>query len=252
MRIASILFLGAGLAAAQTTVYGVGGLNFVPGGLFSAGGDVGGSLGGTTEKSPLWQVSLYGRFFDQRLEVSGSNLWRLVESDSVGWNPGTVSVVPIVPSLRWILDQETRGVHTWGYAAGFSMPYGAFASAGWKGRLPWLSPEADLGLGTRLSTISAFGGVALDVCDGSGEVLPLRLTADVSISGATQTLGRPDEAFWSLGVSTRLGRNLTFEVVHRRDRTYASPPENRRDGGVSFLRILWSIDPEPRNDGASR
>jgi hypothetical protein len=252
MRIAKILFLGAGLAAAQTTVYGVGGLNFVPGGLSEEGGRFGGTLGGTTQDSPLWEVSLHGKFLDDRLEVSVSNLWRLVASDSSGWKPGKTSVFPVVPSARWILDQEVRGIQTWGYSAGFSMPYGAFASAGWRLRLPWLSPEIDMGLGTPLRTVSVFGGLALDVCDGSARVLPLRLSADASLSGATQTLGRPDEAFWSVGVSTRLGRNLTFEVVHRRDRTYTAPAPDRRPDGVSFLRLSWSIDPEPRTAGASR
>jgi len=252
MRIAKILFLGAGLAAAQTTVYGVGGLNFVPGGLSDESGALGGTLGGTTQKSPLWEVSIHGRFLDNRLEISGSNLWRLVASDSSGWKPGKVSVAPIIPSLRWTLDQEVRGIQTWGYSVGVSMPYGAFAAAGWRLKLPWLSPEVDLGLGTPLRTVSAFGGAALDLCDGSGERLPLRLSADASISGATQTLGRPDEGFWSVGISTRLGRNLTFEVVHRRDRTYTATDPDRRPDGVSFLRLLWSIDPAPRTAGASR
>ena len=236
----------AGLSSAQTTFYGVGGIDFVPGGLSRPGGDWGGSVGATTERSPLQEASVYTKFFDSRLEVSVSNVYRLVESDSAGWNPGRLGPIPFIPSARWILDQEDRGVQTWGFAAGISMPYGAFAAAGWRARLPLLSPEVDLGLGTQLRTISAFGGGALDVCDLEGNVLPLRLTADASISGATQTLGNADEAFFSVGVSTRLGRNLTFEVLHRRDRRYSAPDDRRRDDGVSFLRILWTLDPTPK------
>lgn len=236
----------AGVASAQTTFYGLGGVDFVPGGLSRTGGDWGGSVGATTERSPLQEASLYGKFLDDRLEVSVSNIYRLVESDSAGWNPGRLGPVPFIPSIRWILDQEDRGAQTWGFAAGLSMPYGAFASAGWRARLPLLSPEIDLGLGTQLRTISAFAGAALDVCDLDGAPLPLRLTSDASISGATQTLGNADEAFFSVGVSTRLGRNLTFEVLHRRDRRYSAPDDRRRDDGVSFLRILWTLDPTPK------
>jgi len=249
MRFHELMLLLAGCAACQTTVYGTGGLNFVPGGLSRPGGDWGGSIGATTEKSPLQEASLNGRFLDDRLEVTLSNLYHLVESDSGGWNPGRLGPIPFIPSARWILDREDRGRQTWGYSAGFSMPYGAFAAAGWTAHLPWISPEIDLGLGTQLRTVSAFGGAALDICDGDGRILPLRLTADASASGATETLGSSDEAFFSVGVSTRLGRNLTFQVLHRWDRHYTAPVENNREGGVSFLRLLWTIDAQSSRTG---
>ena len=243
------LIVAASAGFCQSTVYGPSGLNFTPSAFAGDGGRWSGSVGGTTDDSPLFLASIQGRFLDDRLEVSASNAWRMVEGDSVGWNPGTV-VAPVIPSAKWILDREDRGRQSWGYSAGLSMPLGAWVAAGWRLRLPIASPEFDAGLGTPLNSIQAFGGMAVDLCDLEGTVLPVRLTADGALSGSTGALGRTEEAYWSVGVTTHLGRNLSFQVVHRRDRTYNSPAEGNRAEGVSLLRVLWNFG--TTTEGASR
>jgi hypothetical protein len=243
----SILLALSAVAFAQNTIYGPTGLNFVPSAFASEGGRWSGSLGGTTDDDPLWVSSLQGRFLEDRLEIGLSSTAWLVEGDSMGWKPRTTEV-PLVPSARWILDRENRGIQSWGYAVGVSMPLGAWAAAGWRIRLPVVSPELHAGFGTPLNSIQGFGGVAVDLCDLEGNPLPLRLTLDGAISGSTGTLGSTEEAYWSAGVSTRLGRNLTFQTIHRRDRSYAAPDKGRRPGGTSFLRILWNFGSATNNE----
>ena len=148
---------------------------------------------------------------------------------------------PVVPSVKWVLDREDHGRQSWGYSVGLSMPLGAWAAAGWRIRLPLASPEIHAGLGTPLNSIQGFGGVALDLCDLDGAVLPVRLTLDGAVAGSTGTLGSAEESYWSVGVSTQLGRNLTFQVLHRRDRAYGLVADGRRPDGTSFLRILWNF-----------
>jgi len=245
----TILLALAGLGFAQNTVYGPSGLNFVPSAFASEGGVWSGAIGGTTDDSPLFTGSVQRRLLDDRLELGLSNAWRMVDGDSMGWHPGTYPV-PVVPSARWILDREDRGRQSWGYAVGFSMPLGAWAVAGWRLRLPVASPQVHLGLGTPLNSIQAFGGMAVDLCDLEGNVLPVKLVADGALAGSTGTLGRTEEAYWSAGVATQLGRNLSFQVLHRRDRRYDAPPDRNRDGGVSFLRVLWNFG--TTHEGASR
>lgn len=237
--ILAVAALAAGTLA-QNTIYGPSGLNFAPSAFASQGGRWSGAAGGTTDDSPLFLGSIQGKFLDGRLEAGLSNVWRLVEGDSVGWNPGTFPI-PIVPSLKWIIAREESGRQSWGYAAGLSMPLGAWSAAGWRLRLPVVSPEIHAGLGTPLNSIQAFGGVALDLCDLEGAPLPVRLAVDGGLAGSTGALGRTEEAYWSAGVSTQLGRNLSFQAVHRRDRRYDAPEEGNRDGGVSFLRVLWNF-----------
>lgn len=236
-------------ALAQNTVYGPTGLNFVPSAFASQGGRWSGAIGGTTDDSPLALGSVQGSFLEGRLEVGLSNVYRLVEGDSVGWNPGTFPI-PIVPSAKWVIAREESGRQSWGYAAGVSMPIGAWAAAGWRLRLPLASPELHAGLGTPMNSIQAFGGLAVDLCDLEGAALPVRLVLDGALAGSTGALGRTEEAYWSAGVSTKLGRNLSFHAVHRRDRRYDAPAEGNREGGVSLLRVLWNFG--TAEEGASR
>jgi len=249
-RILSAVALAAAAASAQTTVYGPSGLNFVPSAFASGDGRWSGAAGGSTDESPLGFVAVQGDFLDGRLEAGLSNAWRLVEGDSVGWNPGLLPV-PIVPSVKWIIDREDRGRQSWGYAAGVSMPLGAWAAAGWRIRLPLASPQVHAGLGTPLNSIQAFGGLAVDLCDLEGATLPVTLTLDGALAGSTGTLGQAEESYWSAGVTTRLGRNLSFQAVHRRDRRYDTQSEDgNRGGGVSLLRVLWNFGANA--EGASR
>lgn len=244
-----ILLAASASAFSQNSVYGPTGLNFVPSAFASEGGRWSASLGGTTDDDPLWISTVQGRFFDDRLEVSLASTAWLVEGDSMGWHPLT-TYAPIVPSAKWVLDREDRGRQSWGYSVGLSMPLGAWAAAGWRIRLPIASPEIHVGFGTPLNSIQGFGGVAIDLCGLDGTVLPVRLTVDGAMVGSTGTLGRAEEAYWSAGVSTRLGRNLTFQVLHRRDRAYDSPVDGKRPDGTSFLRILWNFG--SASEGASR
>ncbi|MCB9497276.1 MAG: hypothetical protein H6686_10375 [Fibrobacteria bacterium] len=237
-RIASLLVIAASVGA-QSTVYGPSGLNFVPSAFGGEGGEWSGSVGGSTDDSPLPFLTAQTRILEDQVEISLSNTWRLVEGDSVGWNPGSLPV-PLVPSVKWVIDRQADGRMAWGYSAGVSMPLGAWVAAGWSIRLPLATPQVHAGLGTPLNSIGAFGGLAFDLCDLEGVPLPVRVVVDGGLSGSTGTLGRSEEGFWSAGVSTTLGRNLSFQAVHRRDRSYAVTARNR-SGGISLLRILWNF-----------
>lgn len=233
----------AGIASAQSTIYGPSGLNFAPSAFASEGGRWSGSLGGSTEESPFPVTTAQGRFLGGRLEAGLASTVRLVEGDTAAWEP-TTTYMPLVPSAKWILDREDRGRQSWGYAAGLSMPLGAWVAAGWRLRLPLLSPEAQVGLGTPLNSIQGFGGIAVDLCDLQGRALPIRLTLDGAVSGSTGTLGSVEEAYWSAGVTTKIGRNLAFQTLYRRDRAYDDSDGDAGERGTSFLRILWNFGSE--------
>jgi hypothetical protein len=235
------LLVCSSLTVAQTTLYGTSGSNFTPNGFTAEGGRWGVSLSGSPGSQDLY-LSGRGLFLDRRLEVSVSNLYGLVEADTLGFRSQNTSVVPIVPSIKWQLDQDSAGRQTWGYSAGLSLPLGAYGTVGWKMRLPILSPELHVGLGFPIRSLHAFGGLALQVCDLDGQKLPVRLQLDGNFAASTGTLGHPEEGYLAAGVATSLGRNLTVLVSHRRDRHYDAPADRQNTQGTSWLRLLWTFD----------
>lgn len=240
-RILPILVASALAANAEITVYGVTGLQFVPTGDIAEDCRFGGALTATMDNDPSWHTALRGSWLDQRLELALSNTWALVESDSSGFRAKTTQGVPVIPSLKYVLDHDQTDWQSWSYAVGFSMPYGAYGAVTWRLKLPVLSPSVTAGMGTPIKTFHAFGGLRLDLCDLDRNRLPVALLADASYGGSTRTLGESAEAFWSLGVSTDVGRNLTFRVFHRQDRHYDAPSDHQ-NAGTSYLQLAWNFD----------
>ncbi len=240
-HIFSILAACALAAHAEITVYGVTGLQYVPTGDIAEEHRFGGALTATMDNDPSWHTALRSAWLDQRLEIALSNTWALVESDSVGFGAKTTSSFPVVPSLKFVLDHDQTTWQAWSYAVGFSMPYGAYGAVTWRLKLPVLSPSVTVGMGTPIKTFHAFGGLKLDLCDLDRNRLPVSLIGDASYGGSTRTLGESAEAFWSLGVSTDVGRNLTFRVFHRVDRHYDAPFDHQ-NSGTSYLQLAWNFD----------
>jgi hypothetical protein len=230
------------LACAQADLYGSGGLNYVPGA--SLADPVGTTLGfaSGTGSDPLRMSSVATSWLGGRLEVSLSNTAWLVHDDSTGWKPEQTSVLPVIPAAKFLLDADSSGTQAWGLAAGFSMPYGAYGAGEWRLHVPWISPTVVAGLGTPVRTAYVFGGFRLDLCDGQSRRLPVSLTADGAMAGSTTTLGRAEEGFASLGVETRIGRNLAVDVTYRRDAEYRAPAGNQDTKGTSLLRLVWNFD----------
>jgi hypothetical protein len=228
-------------ALAQTSFYGTGGMNFVPGASVGSTMKYGGTFSSTLQEDPLRNITLSGNWLDRRLEVSlGGNAW-LVKSDSVGWNPAQLPV-PLVPSVKYVLDRDSLGRQSWAIAAGFSLPYGAYGAMEWRLGAPLVSPTAEVGLATPVRTVYAFAGLRLDLCDLEGRRTPVSLMADGALAGSTTTLGSAEESFWSLGVATQLGQNLSVQAVHRRDAGYAADAQHQNRQGRSMLRLVWNFD----------
>lgn len=228
-------------ALAQTSFYGTGGMNFVPGASVGSSMRYGGTFSSTLQEDPLRNITLAGNWFDGRLEVAlGSTAW-LVKSDSVGWKPAQLPL-PLVPSVKYVLDRDSVGRQSWSIATGFSLPYGAYGAVEWRLASPLVSPTAVVGLATPVRTAYAFAGLRLDLCDADGRSSPVSLMADGALAGSTTTLGSAEESFWSLGVATRLGRNLSVQAVHRRDAGYAADAQHQNKQGRSLLRLVWNFD----------
>lgn len=238
----AILAMTAAAAVAETTIYGATGLQFVPTGGIAETQGMGMSVAGSLDSDPSTHVALRSAWLDNRLEVALSNTWTLVASDSNGFRARNTGVFPVVPSLKYVLDHNGNDWQDWSYAIGLSMPYGAYGAVTWRLNLPVLSPSLTAGMGTPVKTFHVFGGAQLDLCDLDRKRLPVSILADAAYGGSTKTIGESAEAFWSLGVSTRIGRNLTFRTFHRRDRGYAAPANRQNRDGTSYLQLAWNFD----------
>lgn len=240
-RLLPLLCLSALPAAAQTTVFGTGGLNYVPGAHTASREGFALSLASDVTKDPLRMTSVTSSWLDGRLEVSLSNTAWLVHDDSTGWKPLQTLAVPVIPSAKVILDGDSSGRQAWGLAAGLGLPWGLWGAAEWRLHLPLVSPTVVAGLGTPVRTVYAFGGVRLDLCDLQGRALPVSLVADGAMAGSTSVLGRSEEAFGSVGVDTRIGRNLVVQVTHRRDVRYRVADSRQNTRGTSLLQLTWNF-----------
>jgi len=238
----AILAASAATVFAETTLYGATGLQFVPTGEIAESQGLGLSVAGSLDSDPSSHVALRSTWLDNRLEVALSNTWTLVASDSNGFRARTTGVLPVVPSLKYVLDHNGNDWQDWSYAVGVSMPYGAYGAVTWRLKTPVVSPSITAGMGTPVKTFHVFGGAQLDLCDLDGNRLPVSVILDAAYGGSTKTIGESAEAFWALGVSTRIGRNLTFRVFHRRDRSYAAGADRQNTEGTSYLQLAWNFD----------
>jgi len=243
MRLELCILIGlSGLASAQANLYGAGGLNYVPGASLANPTGYSVSFASGLSSDPLRMSSVSNSWLDGRLEVSLSNTAWLVHDDSTGWKPKQAALAPVIPSAKFVLDRDSSGRQAWGLAVGLGLPYGAWGAAEWRLHLPVVSPTVVAGLGTPVRTAYAFGGLRLDLCDLEARRLPVSLTLDGAMAGSTTTLGRAEESFVALGVSTRIGRNLSVQAIHRRDGRYEAGPDRQNVDGTSLLQLTWNFD----------
>jgi len=230
-RLTSLCVIAASCASiswAGQTMYGATGYTFVPDGFVDHGQNYGGYFAG--EYVNLERVRLYPRFlglrftaFSNRLEVTGASTYRFVNSED-GFLPRKIGdgLLPIVPGIKWNMDDQQRQYVRWGYSVGLMFPYGAYGAATVRGKLPILQPELTVALGsTLLNTSYGMLGGRLRLADMEGNPLPLSFSGEGGWAGSMDQLGVTQEAFFAFGAELEMGRNLTWSVNWRRDpRTY--------------------------------
>jgi hypothetical protein len=124
---------------------------------------------------------------------------------------------PVIPGVKWSVEDQDRTYVRWGLAAGLMFPYGAYCATTVRGKLPILQPELSVGLGYNGKTTYGLTGGRLQLADLQGKPLPLAFIADAGWAGYMERLGAVREAFFSLGSEVNMGRNILFSATYRRD-----------------------------------
>ena len=248
------LALLAGLACAGgPTYYGSSGYAFVPDGFVPADWKYAGFIGG--EYVQLKNVRLYpkyqafrGVFLDQRLELSLTSTYRFVDNDGYGPQRVLNGLLPVIPALKWSLDNQDRGLLRWGYAAGWNAAYGAFLSGSANLDFPLLRPDFTAALGLWTKRAYSMLGARLQAADLQGHPLPLAFTAEAGWASSVELLGETEEAFAAYGVELGLGRNLTLLGNFRHDpKTYMEADSDiekphQNTGGKWSLRLEYHFN----------
>lgn len=249
-----LLLLGVvGAWANGPTYYGASGYTFVPNGFVASDWKYAGFIGG--EYVQLKNMRLYPKyqafravFFDKRLEIGLSTTYGFV--DESGYSPQKVfnGVLPIVPSIKWNIETQQRGVLSWGYSVGAMAPYGIYFATTGHLRTPILQPEITAAAG--LFTQRGYGMVAsrLQTANWQGEPLPIALTAEVGWASSMKQLGESEEAFAAYGLEVDLGRNLTLlgnfrhdPKIYRESEDGPEKPHQNTDGKWS-LRLEYHFN----------
>jgi len=249
----SLLLLASLVMAGGPSYYGGSGYTFVPDGFVPTDWKYAGFVGG--EFVQLKNVRLYPKYqafrgvlLDNRLEVSLSSTYGFVDEDGFGPKRVAGGLVPIVPGVKWNIDDQTRGPLHWGYSAGFMMPYGVYFSTTAQLRTPILQPELTAAAGLLSERGYALLGSRLQTADFSGKPLPLAFTAETGWASSVELLGETEEAFIAYGLELDLGRNLTLMGHFRLDpKTYlesdseVEKPHQNSDGKWS-LRLEYHFN----------
>jgi len=237
-----------GAAWGGQTFYGASGYSFVPDGFVDHGDRFGGYFAGEFVSLP--SARLYPKYVGlrmttlaDRLELSLSSTYAFVTT-SDGYDPKKIGsgLVPIVPGLKWNIDDIHSTYVRWGYSAGAMFPYGAYFSTTASSKFPILSPELTVAMATTfVQSMNGMIGGRLRVSDLDGKPLPVAFTGEGGWAGSTNgRLGETREAFWVLGLEVQMGRNIEFNVDWRKDpRTYKDSanvvlPGQNTDG-------VWSL-----------
>jgi TolB-like protein len=230
-------------AGSSPSYYGFSGYNFVPDGFVSSGWKYSGFIGG--EYTTLKNVRLYpkylgfrGVFFDERLELSLSSAYGMVDSN--GFSPRRVAkgLAPVVPALKWnFAEQGGRFVH-WGWSVGVGAPYGVYAALSTQLKAPVVQPDFTVAMSLHWEYAYGMFGVRLRAADLSGKPLPFALTAEGAWASSVEQLGTTLEEFFALGASVDLGRNITLLGSYRVDPNTKNAP-NPNDVGKWALRLEY-------------
>ncbi|MCL2100630.1 MAG: hypothetical protein FWH22_02815 [Fibromonadales bacterium] len=253
----ALLFFAHGFCG-NLTYYGPSGYTYVPSGFVASDWKYSGFTGG--ELVNLQNVRLYpnylafrSSFFDDKLELSFSSVYLFVGEK--GYEPQKVAngLLPVIPAVKWNIEDKKGDLIRIGSSAGFVYAYGAYLSTTAQLiNIPILQP--DLTLAFSLWTERGYGlvGTRLQAADLRGNPLPFAFTAEAGWASSMSLMGRTEESFIAFGTELGLGRNLTLMGGYRKDpSTYYNYDENgnkedRKEGqnidGKWSLRLEFYFD----------
>ncbi|MCL2261057.1 MAG: hypothetical protein FWC15_06865 [Fibromonadales bacterium] len=208
--------------SAHLTYYGPSGYIFVPSGFVAGYSKYTGFM--DEDLSLAFRTS----FLDNTLEISFSSVYLFVDEKD-GYDPKKVAdgLLPVIPSVKWNIDDKSGNIARFGYSVGYAYVYGVYAGATTQLiRTPVLQPE--LTLAVSLWTERGYGlvGSRLQTADLSGNPLPLAITAEAGWATSMSSIGVSEESFFAVGTELNLGRNLSLRCGYRMDPTYYNVDED--------------------------
>ncbi|HSQ40678.1 MAG TPA: hypothetical protein VLM37_00195 [Fibrobacteraceae bacterium] len=251
------------LAWAGQSWYGPSGYAFVPDGFVNHGSSYGGFISG--DFSGLERADLYPQYlgfrwsgFSDRLEITLSNCYGMVGDDGYDPEDRRVKRAPVIPGIKWSIDDQNRQYVRIGLVVGAMFPYGLYCASTVQAKNPILQPELTLGLATVLNTTYGLAGGRLRLADLQGRPLPLSFVADGGWAGYMKRLGEIREAFYSFGGEVEIGRNIVFSATLRKDpRTYKDLDtheilEHQNKSGRWSLKVDYHFDGVKQMDGEDK
>ena len=204
----------------QQTYSGLSGYIFLPD-AFESKSTFGASVSGNfAEAKDLniipAQYSVFGSFFNNRLQIALSNTYWFVDSEEGFIANHNHITMPVLPAVKFQLQKEAIGVHEWAYSIGGNLNLGAYAVAGWRARWPWLQPEAHGGI-SLITRFYVFGTMALHLANAKGEPLPLSIAFETAISASAEVIGETDEGFYAVSLQSMLGPHVAIQMSYRED-----------------------------------
>jgi hypothetical protein len=233
-----MLTVALDLAYSDMTRYGFSGINYVPSEEKSFGPDFATGYFFRVKNQPEEVIYPNGlcllfSLTSLPLEIGFSNTYSLASGGNKGgFSPQTGHpFIPIIPSVKYALGEAPTPWGQWRLAAGFAMPYGAYAVAGFKSKLPYLQPHFTAGLSSRYNAYHVFGGLELFLTDLDKKPLPLYFTSDFALGNSLEQLNQVEESFLSLGARLNAGQHLQLGMIYRVDGRY---PNLQNNGLVVF------------------
>jgi len=208
--------------SAHLTYYGPSGYIFVPSGFVAGYSKYTGFM--DEDLSLAFRTS----FLENKLEVSFSSVYLFVDEDD-GYGPKKVAggLLPVIPSVKWNIDDKSGNIARFGYSVGYTYVYGVYASATTQLiRTPILQPELTLAVSLRTERGYGFVGSRLQAADLRGNPLPIALTVEAGGAGSMSSIGVSEESFLAFGTELNLGRNLSVRCGYRMDPIYYNVDED--------------------------
>ncbi|MCL2283051.1 MAG: hypothetical protein FWC26_07010 [Fibromonadales bacterium] len=235
---------------AHLTYYGPSGYIFVPSGYVAGYSKYTGFM--DEELSLAFRSSF--SFFGSEQELSFSSVYLFVDEDD-GYGPKKVAggLLPVIPSVKWNIEDKSGNIVRIGYSVGYTYVYGVYASATSQLiRTPILQPELTGAIS--LWTKRGYGliGSRLQSADLRGNPLPFAVTAEAGWAGSMNSIGVTEESFFAFGTELNLGRNLSVRCGYRIDpfKYYdfddngkkIAPKEGQNKDGSWSLRLEFHFD----------
>lgn len=221
-----LVVIGAAASWATPSYYGLNGFNFIPKARTAGAGNhelAVTSAPVTGSDLNIFPYSVRGYFtFSDWFELGLTNTYGYYLEETVtyldafvasggGFIGNTATVyAPIIPSIK--LAFLDAAVPNGSLAVGFEYPYGLFFCHDY---LITLNRRTSIyilaGLATSFSTLYGFGGIEADFDMG------FKVRLEGAYGGKTEFITKPQESFFSAGVSYGFLENVDFEFVFRFD-----------------------------------